>query len=65
MAVTVWIAGWSNQSAEEQDRTLAAVAVSDLRAVLAFFALVRVQFLFWVVFDYERDRDGRQIRSKP
>lgn len=52
MAVTVWLARWSRQDEKEQERSfyaivlallaLAAVAVSLLRAVLAFFSLVKV-----------------------
>lgn len=55
MGVTVWIARWSDQSEEEQDRSfyivtlavlaLAAVIISVLRAVLTFFALVKVNLL--------------------
>lgn len=52
IGVTVWIAWWSEQSKEEQDRTfyiftlvilvLAAIIVSGIRSVLAFFAMVKV-----------------------
>ena len=52
MAVTVWLARWSRQGAEEQDRnrnvailvilTASALVVSLLRSVLAFFSLVKV-----------------------
>lgn len=52
MAVTVWIARWSQKSGEEQKRkvyvgtliilTLGTVVVSVFRAALSFFALVRV-----------------------
>ncbi|CAM9967371.1 unnamed protein product, partial [Ectocarpus sp. 12 AP-2014] len=51
MGVTVWLARWSRQSEEEQDRsryvivlallTAAAVVVSLFRAVLTFFSLVK------------------------
>ncbi|CAM9996930.1 unnamed protein product, partial [Ectocarpus fasciculatus] len=51
MGVTVWLARWSRQSKEEQDRsryvivlallTVAAVVVSLFRAVLTFFSLVK------------------------
>eukprot|EP00752_Nemacystus_decipiens_P006704 g6027.t1 len=51
MGVTVWLARWSRQSEEEQDRkryvivlallAVAAVFVSLFRAVLTFFSLVR------------------------
>lgn len=52
IGVTVWLARWSRQTEEEQDRrryvvvlgllTVAAVAVSLLRAIVTFFCLVQV-----------------------
>ena len=52
MGVTVWLARWSRQSEEEQNRvryvailvllTASALAVSLLRSVLAFSSLVKV-----------------------
>lgn len=54
MAVTVWLARWSRQTKEEQQRhiyvvvlallAVAAVLMSLFRAVLTFFSLVKVQF---------------------
>ena len=53
MGVTVWLARWSQQTEEEQDRgryvvalavlTAGAVSVSLFRAILTFFSLVRVR----------------------
>ena len=53
MGVTVWLARWSQQTEEEQDRgryvvalavlTAGAVLVSLFRAILTFFSLVRVR----------------------
>lgn len=53
MAVTVWLARWSRQSTEEQNRnhyvgilvilTASALAVSLLRSVLTFSSLVKVR----------------------
>lgn len=52
IGITVWLAWWSNQNEEEQDRkfyivtllvlTLIAVVVSIIRSVLAFFAMIKV-----------------------
>lgn len=52
MAVTVWLAHWSRQSAEEQERSYyviflaiisaAALVVSLLRAILTLYSLVKV-----------------------
>lgn len=52
VAITVWIARWSEQGKQEQERevyivtltilALGAVVVSIVRAILAFFAMVRV-----------------------
>lgn len=53
MGVSVWLAVWSEQDKEEQKRdlyvgvlalmVLVAILVSGLRAVLAFFSLVKVR----------------------
>lgn len=53
IAVTVWIARWSEQGEQEQERevyivtltilALGAVVVSIVRSVFAFFAMVRVR----------------------
>lgn len=52
MAVTVWLAHWSRQSAKEQERSYyvivlavfaaAALVVSLLRAILTLYSLVKV-----------------------
>lgn len=54
MAVTVWLARWSRQSEEEQQKTyyvvvlalfaVTAVIISLMRAILAFYCLVKVCF---------------------
>lgn len=64
MSVTVWLAKWSRQSEEEQQRgryllvlvllTVAAVVVSLLRALVTFINLVRVRGVYLPAM-YERD----------